>query len=275
MVTGLEQIAARRRGLAYRFDNSSNFAQSPPMNSDRLPPKAAAKANIDLERRAQIGAERRARSRTAILVAAFHCFGKEGGHSTRIEDICEEAGLARGTFYNHFNDIDELRYELSEDLTREFDRAVHVVFERITDPVERCAIAIRYYLHTARLNRDWGWAMVNSGVKPQVFGRTVWANSMQSVQEVIDLGRFRLKNARLGRDILMGATSTAMITLARGLADDDYPEDIARHVLISFGLDHATADAMVSSPLPPLPEVAQAHIVIANLPRLDPSEPRR
>lgn len=230
---------------------------------------------INLERRAQIGAERRARSRTLILTAAFKRFGTENGYSTRIEDVCLEAGIARGTFYNHFKDIEELRFELCEELTREFDRAVQTVFASVPDPVERVVVAVRYYLHAARLNPEWGWAMVNSGVKQQVFGQTVWANSLKTIQEGIEASQYRISNAILGRDILMGVTQTAMITLARGLAPANYPEEIARHVLVSFGLDWERAAELASSTLPPLPDVAQDHIVIANIPRLDPAQHHR
>ena len=70
-------------------------------------------------RRAEIGAARRAKSRNTILTAAFACYGRADGRIVRIEDICKAAGVARGTFYNHFDDLEALRYQLLEEMTRE------------------------------------------------------------------------------------------------------------------------------------------------------------
>ncbi|MGH8247774.1 MAG: TetR family transcriptional regulator, partial [Gammaproteobacteria bacterium] len=53
-------------------------------------------------RRAEIGAERRLRTRTAMLDAALDLLGHSHGRTTRIEDVCAKARIARGTFYNYF-----------------------------------------------------------------------------------------------------------------------------------------------------------------------------
>lgn len=47
-------------------------------------------------------AHRRAR-RQQILRAAFSCFGREGFHSTTMQEICEEADLSPGAVYNYFD----------------------------------------------------------------------------------------------------------------------------------------------------------------------------
>jgi AcrR family transcriptional regulator len=85
-----------------------------------------AKHAIDLARRAEIGAGRRARTRAQLLAAARALFGREGGRSTRVEDICETAAIARGTFYNYFPSFEALQAELFEDLSDRFDNAALV-----------------------------------------------------------------------------------------------------------------------------------------------------
>lgn len=238
--------------------------ETPEPNED-APAKAP---RINRERRAEIGAERRARSRKAIFLAAFKLFGAENGSSTRIEDICREAGVARGTFYNHFEDFDDLKYELLEELTGEFDRAVHVMFGQLENKVEEASVALRYYLHAASKNPQWGWAMINSGNKEQVFGKTVWENSHQTLQEGMDAGFFRLRSAHAGRDILMGVIMTAMMSIVRGAAEPDYPEEITAHVLMALGLKEEEAKAYAWRPLPKLPAVGHDMIVIASMPEL-------
>jgi AcrR family transcriptional regulator len=239
------------------------------MASTRQPrPGPGATRNVNLERRAEIGAERRARSRNAILAAACRLFGTQTGQTTRIEDVCGEAGIARGTFYNHFPDLEQLRHELLDELTREFDRAVHLTFERLDGPVEQTSVAVRYYLHAAARNPNWGWAMVNSGTPGHIFGKTVWNNSWLTLHDAITAGAFDLRDAATGRDILMGTISAATVSILRGNMPESYPEEIAKHVLMSFGLSTSAAQEISNRPLPALPAIAHEIIVIASMPAL-------
>lgn len=62
-----------------------------------------ARNEIDLERRAEIGREKRARTRAKIVSSAFELFGNDEGLYSRIEDIAKAAGVTRATFYYHFS----------------------------------------------------------------------------------------------------------------------------------------------------------------------------
>ncbi|WP_433964764.1 TetR/AcrR family transcriptional regulator [Tunturiibacter gelidiferens] len=41
-------------------------------------------------------------SKTKFLDAAMHVIRVKGYSATRIEDVCEEAGLTKGSFFHHF-----------------------------------------------------------------------------------------------------------------------------------------------------------------------------
>lgn len=53
-------------------------------------------------------AEVRHESKTRILQAALQVFRGKGYNATRIEDICEAAGLTKGSFFHHFSTKEEL-----------------------------------------------------------------------------------------------------------------------------------------------------------------------
>lgn len=209
----------------------------------------------NLERRAQIGAERRARSRGTILAAAFTCFGQESGNGTRIDDICKLAGIARGTFYNHFEDLDRLKFELLDQITGEMDHRLHIMFGEIDSVIEQTAAAIRYYLYAARQSPAWGWTLINCGGPGHTFGDLAWHNSLVTISYGITSGEFRLSTAECGRDILMGATSTAMVSVTQGISPDGYAEEIACHILQAFGVPVEVAQDISNRPLPVFPEV--------------------
>gem|GEM_PF-336049 len=220
------------------------------------------------ERRAQIGAARRAKSRNTLLTAAFECYGRETGRIVRIEDVCKVAGVARGTFYNHFDDLEQLRYHLLEEMTGEFDRAVHHMFGALDGPAEQTAVAIRYYLHAAEKNPAWGWAMIHSSAPGHTFGETVWHNSLVTIRRGLDERLFRISTAEIGRDILMGAVAAAMVSITRGGTPARYPEEISEHILMAFGMRPEVARELSNRPLPALPAIAHDTIVIASMPAL-------
>src|SRR5215468_7883979 len=57
-------------------------------------------------------AERAAERRAAIVEAAFDEFVARGFAATRIEDIAQRAGVAKGTIYLHFKDKESMFEEL-------------------------------------------------------------------------------------------------------------------------------------------------------------------
>ena len=56
--------------------------------------------------------QNKAEKRAAILNAAWHFFVDLGYENTSVVLIVEEAGIARGTFYQYYTDKDELFDEL-------------------------------------------------------------------------------------------------------------------------------------------------------------------
>lgn len=219
-------------------------------------------------RRAEIGAARRAKSRNTILTAAFACYGRPDGRFVRIEDVCKAAGVARGTFYNHFDDLEALRYQLLEEMTGEFDRAVHHMFSALENAAEQSAVAIRYYLHAAAKNPAWGWAMIHSSAPGHTFGEMVWHNSLVTIRRGVDEGLFHIPTAEIGRDILMGSVASAMVSITSGTVQDDYPEQISEHILMAFGMRREAARELSRRALPALPAIAHDTIVIASMPAL-------
>lgn len=73
-------------------------------------------------------AERRAATTEAILTAARHLFGARGFAATTVDDIAEQAEVAKGAVYHHFKTKEALFEavfdQVSRDLVQEIDRAV-------------------------------------------------------------------------------------------------------------------------------------------------------
>ena len=215
-----------------------------------------ARRKIDRSRRAEIGAAKRTRTRAELLVTALELFGRPHGRNTRIEDLCAGAGIARGTFYNYFTGLEAVLKALSDELTRDFDSAVHASFAALGTATERTAAAMRYYLHAPLIDPRWGWAVVNTSVGHWLYGEDIAQHVVASIQEGVDSREFRIDSAAVGKDILLGAGIAATITLLGGKAPEDYPEQVARQVLLSLGSSPAIAAKVTGRPMRELPMLA-------------------
>ena len=213
-----------------------------------------AKLTVDLARRAEIGATRRSRTRERLLSSARQLFGRESGRTTRVEDICEAASIARGTFYNYFPSFEAMQAALFEELSNKFDQAVHQAFEQLESPAERTSAAIRFYLTHVVEDHEWGWGMVNTGMGVGFFHATVSDRVLETIQEGIDSRDFTIETAEAGRDILLGSGLAAAITLLSGTAPKRHIETVAAGVLQALGTSNDKARELVSRPLPKLPD---------------------
>jgi TetR/AcrR family transcriptional regulator, transcriptional repressor for nem operon len=77
-------------------------------------------------------------SERRFLDAALHVIRAKGYSATRIEDICEAAGLTKGSFFHHFKSKEDLALEAARywaDTTSAFFSSA--VYRTVADPVER------------------------------------------------------------------------------------------------------------------------------------------
>ena len=93
---------------------------------------------INLTRRAEIGSAKRARTRAAIMGAARECYA--AGPMT-VDGVMQAAGLAKGTFYVHFEDLAALEAELGVTLIAELDERLQPARLTAADPLDRLATA--------------------------------------------------------------------------------------------------------------------------------------
>ena len=129
-------------------------------------------AKINLERRAEIGAEKRARTRAQILAAANTLFAKRPWGSVTVDDLVAEAGVAKGTFYVHFDDMDALAAAVADDLIRTFDEMLQPYRLSIDDPLVRIAFGCNAFLEKALNDPVWASLVARMARSYPAVGRT-------------------------------------------------------------------------------------------------------
>ena len=96
-------------------------------------------AKIDLVRRAEIGREKRARTRALIVEAGAMLLAERPPEALTVDAVVEAAGVAKGTFYYHFQSISELAAAVGVMLAESFDEVMTPARLELRDPIARLA----------------------------------------------------------------------------------------------------------------------------------------
>ena len=105
----------------------------------------------DADHRTRVGRERSARTESRILEAAQRVFAERGPDAPVIDDFVQAAGIARGTFYNHFKTVEELLHATSEWTTRKTVQAIERAMTGIEGPTLRLGVGLRlFFAHAQR-----------------------------------------------------------------------------------------------------------------------------
>lgn len=177
--------------------------------------KAEWMAKIDLARRAEIGREKRERTRTLILDVGTMLMAERPRESITIDAVVEAAGVAKGTFYYHFQSIDELAAAVGEKLGESFDAVLRDARLALDDPVKRLCFAFTKFLEKAISDPNWARLVVQSSQSRAPYARGIRTNLKADIAQAIVQERVSIRDAELAVDIVMGI----WLQVTRGILD--------------------------------------------------------
>lgn len=127
------------------------------------------------------GKGKRERTRARLIDAAAELIASGGPDSATIFEITATAGLASGTFYNHFVDRAEIIAETAVSIVDQISAQINAAGEDEEDIVIRLATGTRRFLDIAYSHPTWAWAMLRAmdylpALRPRIYqhiGRTV------------------------------------------------------------------------------------------------------
>jgi len=178
-------------------------------------------ARIDLARRAEIGREKRARTRAQILESGAALLAERPLEALTVDAVVEAAGVAKGTFYYHFQSMEELAAAVGEKLGESFDELLAPARLGLPDPVARMSFGLSRFLEKAIAEPAWARLVVQSAQAPTEFARSVRANLKTDLTDAKAQGRLIVQDVNLAADIVMGIWLQVMRgTLQRPVTPD-------------------------------------------------------
>src|SRR3984957_6670085 len=208
---------------------------------------------VDIVRRAQIGLRLRAKSHAQLIRAARALFAIRPVDSITVDDVTREAELAKGTFYVHFQHLDDLRAAVADELARELDDLFQPHRTAIADPVERIATGCAAFIRQALHDPAWGglvargvWAFpaVATGARKRL---------SEDLRAAIAQGRIAPVSAEVGFDIAVGSVLQAMLSASERRLSPSNVAAAVSGVLRGLGVAADEAEQIVRHlPEPPL-----------------------
>jgi AcrR family transcriptional regulator len=207
---------------------------------------------MQASRRASIGLEKRERTRSNLIAAAYRVFARKEADAVTIDEIIAEAAVARGTFYNYFQTREEVLTAVAAALSDEMNHSIWAQSAEIEDPAERMAIAMRQFLHQAIRDSTWGWVIVRFGLVAAPLSETIKMGVTTDLEAGMRLGRFQVENKQAAIDLILGTGLMAMRTILGGHLEPNYPEQIAELILKTLGVAAGEAHSIAFQVLEPL-----------------------
>lgn len=213
------------------------------------------RARTSVDHRTRVGRERRARTESRIVEAALHVFAERGPDAPVIDEFVRAAGVSRGTFYNHFESVEELLHAASAWSTRQMVQSVERDLAGLEDPTLRLGVGLRLFF--ARAERDPLWCRFVARVW-KIGGQEL---PLRDLAEGIRLGHFRVPSREAAFDLLFGGIREALRRLGQGKAPASFGEQMTEICLQALGTEPRRIKATLAYPLPELSGPAPARSI--------------
>lgn len=162
-----------------------------------------------------IGADKRTRTRSALIDSAIQVFAEEGLDDARISKITSLAGMANGTFYNHFRDKDELAAAAASAIVSEIAAAQDDAMAGVDRASTRVVLGSAHFIDAATDNPAWAQILVDQQHRVTVFDRAT-RFLRADIEAGIEQGQFSVTPD----DLLLKQIGALIVVAIRMTLDD-------------------------------------------------------
>ncbi|WPN44555.1 TetR/AcrR family transcriptional regulator [Pseudomonas sp. P8_241] len=172
--------------------------------------------------------------RSKLLDAAMRVFATSGVSPPVIDDVIREANVSRGTFYNYFDSLDQVLLAIGQELNNQMTSDILPVYDVLTKPWQRAAVASRLFLVRALL--DPKWAGFVTRVDAWQHNTLVAEYMSKDLENGKATGDFRFDRLDAATDFLMGASAHGIQAIQQGVDHPNkYMDACVRMTLSSLG----------------------------------------
>ena len=170
---------------------------------------------IDHEEQAPDLSARRAKTRQALLDAGSRLLAEKPIDAIAIDDIVRAAGVAKGSFFNHFEDKDAFGRAVARQLRAEIEIAVAETNRGIEDPARRVARSVCLYVRHASRHPQRASVLLRASPGLSQPDAPLNQGILSDVSKGLLDGRFALPTAEAGVLFILGVAQIALARVVR------------------------------------------------------------
>ncbi|MEM9422410.1 MAG: TetR/AcrR family transcriptional regulator [Pseudomonadota bacterium] len=194
--------------------------------------------------------KRRQATRERLMLAAKSVMAETPAEAVAVDDIIREAGLGKGSFYNHFKSKEDLFFATLDDLIGTITGTVQTTIRDIEDPAEALAIGIALHVKLATADPKIGRFIANAPASSAMFSRYADPVVHQTIDKGISTGRFTIPNRKLYFVILTSSVNAVLLGRLEEQFNDGAVEELVEAMLLLAGLSLDEARELASKPMP-------------------------
>lgn len=160
--------------------------------------------------------------------------------------VASAAGVATGTFYNHFPTVDAFFDAIALDIGRGVEIGREALEDIEADPATRVAIGMLQLLQMAKDDPVSATAFVTLAAARADFRARVRTLVSEAIDDGVRAGRFDVGGGSAPTNAVLGATLQSMRSLVLGETDHDQAGDVVPLVLRLLGIDADEVEPIIS-----------------------------
>jgi AcrR family transcriptional regulator len=211
-------------------------------------------AKVDPERRAQIGQEKRAKTRAQLISAATSLFAKRAVESVTVDDIVNEARVAKGTFYVHFDDLNALTVAVADELVRTFDELLQPQRLSMPDPLMRIAFACNGFFEKALEDPSWAAVVARMAWSFPRVGRVARSRLLVDLKLALKEVPQQDSSLELNLEVVLGIVLQVLAAIGQRRLSSRDRQAAVGSILRAIGADSRRVGSMLTR----LPEIEPA-----------------
>lgn len=186
------------------------------------------------------------------MVAAEELFGLRGFANVSVDEITARAGVAKGTFYNHFADKADMANHIALEIRTGLKERIGQMKSVSADPARHLAIAMSLFLLLAHEQPNRAFILVSLINDPTDVNSPMNTPVRLTLQNGEISGRFRVASIEASLIVVIGVVSAGIRNLIEQPTRTPSARitDLVVHALRSLGLEwdeaHAIAEETVA-----------------------------
>jgi AcrR family transcriptional regulator len=196
--------------------------------------------------------KKRERTRLRLMDAAATVMAEKGIEAASIHEITIRADVANGTFYNHFQDKNDILLTVATHIANDIARQIDFAMDNMDDGAQRVAFASRQMVELASENLVWGQALLESIAHIPSMRRDVSTYLRGDIERGIAQGTFKVELDDFLVDVCVSLMTTAIHHRLKDGPTSDAGTQITEYLLRTLGVSPAKAAKIAHTTLPKL-----------------------